>query len=95
MADQIHILFHGESYCKQPGVPGKWPEGHHWVYVDEYEKSNCDLCRDTLLEGAVLCDKCKMVLVDGHGRIVGEGRSNTGVACHPCCSQRRLAGNSS
>jgi len=46
----MHILKHGISHCKMPGVPGEWPEGHRWM---SFESAN--------LRAAATCPECRRV----------------------------------
>ncbi len=42
-----HILLHGQSLCGfMPGdVPAAWPKDHSWVYLHEWRRANCPVCR--------------------------------------------------
>lgn len=43
----VHILKHGVSYCRMPGLPCDWPEGHSWLaFYDPLVPSrvNCPTC---------------------------------------------------
>jgi hypothetical protein len=49
MADIVHILKHGVSYCGMKGVPRDWPPEHKWVPfndTDQLKDANCQLCID-------------------------------------------------
>lgn len=45
----VHILQHGVSHCKMPGVPGEWPAGHLWVGFQDPDvraAATCPRCRE-------------------------------------------------
>lgn len=46
----VHILKHGQSHCKMPGVPGEWPEGHIWISF-----------QDPDIRAAATCPECRSV----------------------------------
>lgn len=44
----VHILKHGVSHCKMPGVPAQWPEGHVWISFEDADvraAATCEECR--------------------------------------------------
>ena len=41
----VHLLDEGLPLCRfSTEVPGRWPHGHLWTYVDDYENANCAAC---------------------------------------------------
>lgn len=44
----VHILQHGQSHCRMPGVPGEWPEGHIWLSFEDAD-----------LRAAATCAECR------------------------------------
>lgn len=46
----VHILKHGQSHCRMPGVPGEWPAGHIWLGFQDQD-----------IRAAVTCPECRRV----------------------------------
>ena len=45
----VHALLYGLPLCGfSREVPGKWPDGHKWVYVEDKELLTCDGCKEAL-----------------------------------------------
>ena len=43
----VHLLFHGEALCGQPGLPKDWPKDHYWARLEEKDIANCEKCLKT------------------------------------------------
>lgn len=46
----VHILYHGQAFCGQPGLPNDWPEDHRWVIPSAHKDATCVKCLSVLDE---------------------------------------------
>ena len=46
----VHILYHGQAFCGQPGLPKDWPADHRWVLPSDRKDATCQKCLRVLDE---------------------------------------------
>lgn len=52
----VHILYHGQAFCGQPGLPTNWPAGHRWVIPSDRKDATCVKCLSVLDESNLPSD---------------------------------------
>ncbi len=52
----VHILYHGQAFCGQPGLPKDWPADHRWVAPSDSKDATCEKCLSVLDESSLPSD---------------------------------------